>query len=97
MHTSASKPCFWRLMVVIVCIAASRQASSAADKAPLSVGAPNGPTATVRAFQFGTPNSSTRAGFTKVTAKDAFTPEKGYGFQFTQGLLAYDRGGSEIV
>ena len=48
-------------------------------------------------FTFGTPTSVTRAGFTKVTAKDAFTPEKGHGFQSTQGLLAYDRGGSEIV
>ena len=39
----------------------------------------------------------TRAGFAKVTVKDAFTPEKGRGFESTQGLEAFDRGGSEIV
>ncbi len=49
------------------------------------------------AFQFGTPTSAHRPGFTKVTIKDAFTTEKGYGFQSTEGLLEYDRGGSEIV
>jgi len=48
-------------------------------------------------FSFGTPTSVTRRGFTKVTVEDAFRPEKGFGFQSTQGLLAYDRGGSEIV
>ena len=53
--------------------------------------------ATVAKFEFGTPTSVTRAGFTKVTVKDAFTPEKGYGFQSTEGLLGYDRGGAEIV
>ena len=51
----------------------------------------------VAKFQFGTPASATRAGFTKVTTKEAFTPEKGYGFQSTQDLIAFDRGGSEIV
>ena len=50
----------------------------------------------VLAFSFGTPASVTRAGFTKVTVNDAFTPEKGYGFESTEGLLAFDRGGSEI-
>ena len=34
----------------------------------------------VRRFAFGTPTSVTRAEFTKVTVKDRFTPEKGYGF-----------------
>ena len=63
----------------------------------LAVAARYPQTAIVTAFQFGTPTSVTRAGFTKVTVKDAFTPEKGHGFQSTQGLLAYDRGGSQIV
>ena len=35
----------------------------------------------VRRFTFGTPDSVTRDGFTKVTVTDAFTPVKGYGFQ----------------
>lgn len=48
-------------------------------------------------FTFGTPTSITRPGFAKVTASDAFTAEKGFGFRSLQGLLAYDRGGSEIV
>ena len=48
-------------------------------------------------YAFGTPASITRAGFRKVTVKDAFTPGKGYGFQSAQGLLAYDRGGAEIA
>ena len=47
-------------------------------------------------FSFGTPISVTRAGFTKVTAKDAFTAEKAYGFESTQGRLPFDRGGSLI-
>jgi hypothetical protein len=49
------------------------------------------------AFQFGTPDSANRAGFTKVTVRDAHTSDKGYGFVSTQGLEAFDRGGSEIV
>lgn len=48
-------------------------------------------------FAFGPPGSATRAGFTKVTAKDVFAPERGYGFQAGQGLTAFDRGGSEIA
>jgi hypothetical protein len=48
-------------------------------------------------FAFGTPTSITRIGFTKVTVTDAYTLEKGYGFLSTQGLEAFDRGGSEIV
>jgi hypothetical protein len=51
---------------------------------------------TVARFTFGTPGSITRAGFTKVTVQDAFTPEKGYGFQSTGDLLALDRGGATI-
>ncbi|HEY5909881.1 MAG TPA: glycoside hydrolase domain-containing protein [Verrucomicrobiae bacterium] len=48
-------------------------------------------------FTFGTPASATRAGFAKVTIKDLFTAEKGYGFLSGEGLLEFDRGGSEIV
>ncbi len=48
-------------------------------------------------FSFGTPTSATRPGFAKVTVTDAFTAEKGFGFRSAQGLLAFDRGGSEIV
>ena len=51
----------------------------------------------VAKFTFGTPTSVTRAGFTKVTVKDKFTPEKGFGFESTEGLLAFDRGGWEIT
>jgi len=52
--------------------------------------------AKVLRFTFGTPGSVTRAGFTQVTVKDAFTPAKGFGFQSTRDLLAYDRGGARI-
>ena len=68
-------------------------AAAAAWAAP--AGNPPGPA--VRTFCFGTPTSVTRAGFIKVTPADAFTAEKGYGFQSTQGLLSYDRGGAEIL
>jgi len=44
-------------------------------------------------FTFGTPDSVTRTGFTKVIVKDAFDPDKGYGFASTQDLEAFDRGG----
>jgi hypothetical protein len=53
--------------------------------------------AKVARFQFGTADSASHAGFVKVTTEEAFTPEKGYGFQWTQGLMAFDRGGSQIV
>ena len=59
-------------------------------------GMAQGATDEVRRFAFGTPTSVTRAGFTKVTVKDVFTPEKGYGFQSAEGLRAFDRGGSKI-
>ena len=59
--------------------------------------ATNRQAAKVAAFQFGTPTSVTRTGFVKVTVNDVFTPEKSYGFQSTEGLLCYDRGGSEIA
>lgn len=48
-------------------------------------------------FSFGTPTSVTRPGFAKATVADAFTAERGFGFRSAQGLLAYDRGGSEVV
>ena len=48
-------------------------------------------------FTFGTATSVTRTGYVKVTSKDIFTSEKNYGFQSAEGLLEYDRGGSEIV
>lgn len=53
--------------------------------------------ADVAKYSFGTPTSVTRHGFTKVTIGDTFSPEKGFGFQSTLGLLAYDRGGAQIV
>ena len=53
--------------------------------------------AAVSTFAFGTVTSVTRAGFSKATIKDTFSAEKGYGFQSTEGLLDYDRGGAEIV
>ena len=55
------------------------------------------PAADVARFSFGPPTSVTRVGFTKVTDGDAFTPGKAFGFESTQGLLAYDRGGAEIT
>lgn len=51
----------------------------------------------VARFQFGTADSVRHASFVKVTTEEAFTPEKGYGFESTQGLMAFDRGGSRIV
>lgn len=53
--------------------------------------------APIARFTFGTPESITRAGFTRVTVNDAFTTERGYGFDTTQGLLAFDRGGAAIA
>ena len=47
-------------------------------------------------FSFGTPDSVTRAGFTKVTVSDEFPGKKRHGFQSAQGLLAFDRGGSGV-
>ncbi len=54
-------------------------------------------TSEIRRYAFGTPDSVLRSGFTKVTVRDAYTSDKGYGFSSTQGLEAFDRGGSEIV
>lgn len=66
-------------------------AAAAAEEAASTL-----PTGEVFKFTFGTPESVTRTGFTKVTAADRFTREKGFGFESTEGLLAFDRGGSEI-
>jgi hypothetical protein len=44
--------------------------------------------AEVAKFTFGTPTSVTRNGFVKVMVNDSFTPEKGYGFEFANGLSA---------
>lgn len=52
--------------------------------------------APVSRFTFGTPESVTHAGFTKVTVADAFAPQRGFGFERTEGLLAFDRGGARI-
>ena len=52
--------------------------------------------AEVACFAFGSPTSVTRAGFVKVTPTDAFSAEKGYGFEATEALLASDRGGSAV-
>jgi len=73
-----------------------RLPSSAAVLCALAVSLTGAQDQTVARFSFGTPTSVTRAGFTKVTVQDGFTPEKGYGFQATQGLLAYDRGGATV-
>jgi hypothetical protein len=83
--------CF--LLTAWAAFAAENQSKSAE---PHRAAAPRRETA-VSTFTFGTATSITRAGFTKVTIKDAFTPERGYGFQSTEGLLDHDRGGAEIV
>lgn len=44
-------------------------------------------------FSFGPAGSVLREGFTKVTEKDIYTREKGYGFESADGLQASDRGG----
>lgn len=82
-------------LVTSVTWAAERQSVTAEN--PQSNATTNLQGAKVVKFTFGTPTSVTRTGFVKVTIKDAFTPEKGCGFKSTQGLVAYDRGGSEIV
>lgn len=67
----------------------------ASDPSAPSNAAMNGPLRASK-FCFGTPTSVTRTGFAKVTVKDVFTPEKGYGFRSAGGLRAFDRGGSKI-
>jgi hypothetical protein len=78
-------------------VAASIEILSATNAVSSEGGATNHLTAGVAAFQFGTPGSAIRAGFTKITVKETYAAEKGYGFESAQGLLAFDRGGSEIV
>ncbi|MBI2298627.1 MAG: hypothetical protein HYU66_06690 [Armatimonadetes bacterium] len=53
--------------------------------------------ADVARFDFGTPDSAIRPGFTRVTPADVFSAAKGYGFESGDGLTAYDRGGSQIA
>jgi len=84
-------------MLLGVGVAASIQDLHAADGLPSGDAGVKRQAVRVAAFQFGTPTSAARAGFTKVTIGEAFTPEKGYGFQSTQDLKAFDRGGSEIT
>ncbi len=84
------------LIELVACAASAAEGQPTAPEKSQAALAGTGQNATVAKFSFGTPTSVTRAGFTKVTVKDAFTPEKGYGFQSTQGLRAFDRGGSKI-
>lgn len=86
----------WCIALAAYTALAAEKQSAPTETPRLSV-AKHRQDATVVKFEFGTPTSITRAGFTKVTVKDAFTSEKGYGFQSTEGLLGYDRGGAEIV
>jgi len=85
--------CIW----LVACAALAAEKQSAPTETPRPEVAAHSQDPKVAKFAFGTPASVTRAGFVKVTAKDAFMPEKGYGFQSTQGMQGYDRGGSEIA
>jgi hypothetical protein len=80
---------WWWLLIAVL--------AGAGGSGPKPATAQDLPSGRVAAFQFGTPGSARRVGFTKVATEDAFTAEKGYGFQSTQGLEAFDRGGSAIV
>jgi len=84
-------------IVLAISIALAAEEQTVPTKTPLSDPATRSQRAGVVKFTFGTPTSVTRAGFTKVTVQDQFTIEKGHGFQSTQGLVAYDRGGAAIV
>ena len=85
--------CIW----LVACAALAAEKQSAPTETPRPEVAAHSQDPKVAKFAFGTPASVTRAGFVKVTAKDAFMPEKGYGFQPTQGLAGHDRGGSQIA
>src|SRR5690242_6770399 len=74
------------VLILLSLLAGTGSASSAEEN-----------TREIRRFAFGTPGSVLRNGFTKVTTKDAFSTEKGFGFASTDGLDGFDRGGSEIV
>jgi len=91
-----TKTWLWLHLVALAAGAAGIAGLRAAN-ASLGEAADNREAAEVAKFSFGTPASVTRDGFTKVTVGDAFSPEKGFGFQSMQGLLPYDRGGAEIV
>lgn len=82
---------------LVACVTWAAERQSVATESPQSNVATNLQGAKVVKFTFGTPTSVTRTGFVKVTVNDVFTPQKGYGFQSTEGLLGYDRGGSEIA
>jgi hypothetical protein len=82
---------------MVACVTWAVEPHAAATESPQSNATANLHGAEVIKFTFGTPTSPTRSGFIKVTAKNVFTPEKGYGFQSAEGLLEFDRGGSEIV
>ena len=84
------------LIVLVACAASAADRQPAANERPRPGPASTQQNTTVAKFCFGTPTSVTRTGFAKVTVKDVFTPEKGYGFESAQGLQAFDRGGSKI-
>ncbi len=88
---------WWLLVAVLAGAGASARESPGARELSSGRVVTGRPTAEVVKFQFGTPTSAARAGFTKVTTEDVFTAEKGYGFSSTQGLTAFDRGGAAIV
>ncbi|MBT4814420.1 MAG: hypothetical protein HON70_01910, partial [Lentisphaerae bacterium] len=46
------------------------------------------------AFDFGTPGSRTRDGFTKVTKAQLYSRERGHGFESSEGLTGVDRSGN---
>jgi hypothetical protein len=82
-------------LMMCTTLAANAQTATTKTNQPANGGHPTG--AVMSRFTFGTPTSVTRAGFSKVTVKDKFAAEKGFGFESTAGLLAFDRGGWEIV
>jgi hypothetical protein len=77
----------WLCLALELVAGVTAPSLSAANQPASSSSAMDQTTARVAAFQFGTPDSATRAGFTKITIKDAYTAEKGYGFESTQGLV----------
>ncbi len=85
------------LMLWMFCIALSMIHSEVSLNRTQATESLEGEAVEVARFQFGTADSVPHAGFAKVTTEEAFTPEKGYGFESTQGLTAFDRGGSQIV
>jgi hypothetical protein len=84
------------LIALAACAASAAERQPAADESHRPGAAVTRQSAAVAKFCFGTPTSVSRAGFTKITVQDAFTAEKGYGFESTPGLRAFDRGGAKI-